>query len=169
VDEDSEASVVTNDLAADDLRQALHRTIDAVRVEMNGMRFNTAIARLIELTNQVTKADARPREVIEPLVLMLAPFAPHIAEELWARLGHDASLTYHAFPTADPAFLVQESVTCVIQVLGKVRARLEVSPTSSDDELTALALAEPNVQRALEGKEPKRIIVRAPKLVNIVV
>lgn len=169
VDEDSGSSVVTDDLAADDLRQALHRTIDAVRVEMDGMRFNTAIAKLIELTNHVTKAEARPREVIEPLVLMLAPFAPHVAEELWGRLGHDASLTHHAFPIADPTFLVQESVTCVVQVLGKVRARLEVSPSSTEDELTALALAEPNVQRAIEGKEPKRIIVRAPKLVNIVV
>jgi leucyl-tRNA synthetase len=169
VDEGSGASVVTDDLAADDLRQALHRTIEATRAEMDGMRFNTAIAKLIELTNQVTKSDERPREVIEPLVLMLAPFAPHIAEELWGRLGHEESLTFHPFPTADPAFLVEESVTCVIQVLGKVRARLEVSPASTDEELTALALAEPNVQRALDGKEPKRIIVRAPKLVNIVV
>jgi leucyl-tRNA synthetase len=169
VDEDSGASVVSDEPATDDLRQGLHRTIEAVRAEMDGMRFNTAIAKLIELTNQVTKAEARPREVIEPLVLMLAPFAPHIAEELWGRLGHDESLTYHPFPVADPAFLVQESVTCVVQVLGKVRARLEVAPASSDEELTALALAEPNVQRALEGKEPRRVIVRAPKLVNIVV
>jgi len=169
VDEDSGASIVTDELAADDLRQALHRTIDAVRAEMDGMRFNTAIAKLIELTNHVTKTDERPREVIEPLVLMLAPFAPHIAEELWGRLGHAESLTHHPFPIADPAFLVQESVTCVVQVLGKVRARLEVSPASSDEELTVLALAEPNVVRVLDGKEPKRIIVRAPKLVNIVV
>jgi leucyl-tRNA synthetase len=169
VDEETGDSVVSDELAADDLRQALHRTVDAVRAEMDGMRFNTAIARLIELTNQVTKAEARPREVIEPLVLMLAPFAPHIAEELWGRLGHDESLAYHPFPDADPAFLVQESVTCVVQVSGKVRARLEVAATSSDDELTALALADPNVQKAMAGKEPRRIIVRAPKLVNVVV
>ena len=169
VDEGSGETVVSDDLASDDLRQALHRTIEAVHGEMDGMRFNTAIAKLIELTNQVTKAEARPREVIEPLVLMLAPFAPHIAEELWGRLGHPESLTYHPFPVADPAFLVQESVTCVVQVLGKVRARLEVPPTSSDEELTALALGDPNVQRAMDGKEPRRVIVRAPKLVNIVV
>jgi leucyl-tRNA synthetase len=135
---------------------------------MDGMRFNTAIARLIELTNHITKAESRPREVIEPLVLMLAPFAPHVAEELWSRLGHAQSLAYQPFPTADPAFLVEESVTCVVQVQGKVRARLEVSPASSEEELTALALAEPNVQRALDGKEPRRVIVRAPKLVNVV-
>jgi leucyl-tRNA synthetase len=169
VDEESGDAQISHDLASDDLRQALHRTIDAVHTEMEGMRFNTAIAKLIELTNQITKAESRPREVIEPLVLMLAPFAPHIAEELWGRLGHPESLAYHPFPVADPAFLVQESVTCVVQVQGKVRARLEVSPAASEDELTALALAEPNVRRALDGKEPRRVIVRAPKLVNIVV
>ncbi len=169
VDEDTGVASVSDELATDDLRQALHKTIDAVHAEMEGMRFNTAIAKLIELTNNVTKADVRPREVIEPLVLMLAPFAPHIAEELWSRLGHEESLAHHPYPVADPAFLVEESVTCVVQVQGKVRARLEVSPAISEDELTALALAEPNVQRALDGGEPRRVIVRAPKLVNVVV
>ena len=168
VDEESGAASVSDELASDDLRKALHKTIDAVHAEMDGMRFNTAIARLIELTNHVTKAEARPREVVEPLVLMLAPFAPHIAEEMWSRLGHPELLAHHPFPTADPAFLVEESVTCVVQVQGKVRARLEVSPAVSEEELTALALAEPNVQRALDGKEPRRVIVRAPKLVNVV-
>ena len=169
VDEDSGKTVVSDELASDEVRQALHRTIAAVRAEMDGMRFNTAIAKLIELTNQVTKSDTHPREVIEPLVLMLAPFAPHIAEELWSRLGHPASLAYEPFPSADPAFLVEELVTCVVQVQGKVRARLEVSPAATDEELTALALAEPNVQRAVDGRQPRRVIVRAPKLVNIVV
>ena len=134
------------------------------------MRFNTAIAKLIELTNKRDQGrHATPRGFIEPLV-------PHVGrrsrrtslEELWTRLGHPESLAYHPFPTADPAFLVEESVTCVVQVQGKVRARLEVSPAVSEEELTALALAEPNVQRALDGKEPRRVIVRAPKLVNVV-
>ena len=169
VDEDSGVASVSDELASDELRQALHKTIDAVHTEMDGMRFNTAIAKLIELTNHITKAEARPREVIEPLVLMMAPFAPHIAEELWSRLGHPETLAYQPFPTADPAFLVEESVTCVVQVQGKVRARLDVSPAVSEEELTALALAEPNVQRALDGQEPRRVIVRAPKLVNVVV
>ena len=168
VDEESGVASVSDELAPDDLRKALHKTIDAVHTEMDGMRFNTAIARLIELTNHVTKSGMRPREVIEPLVLMLAPFAPHIAEEMWNRLGHPESLAHHPFPTADPAFLVEETVTCVVQVQGKVRARLEVSPAVSEEELTSLALAEPNVQRALDGKEPRRVIVRAPKLVNVV-
>jgi leucyl-tRNA synthetase len=168
VDEESGVASVSDELASDDLRKALHKTIDAVHTEMDGMRFNTAIARLIELTNHVTKSGMRPREVIEPLVLMLAPFAPHVAEEMWNRLGHPESLAHHPFPTADPAFLVEETVTCVVQVQGKVRARLEVSPAVSETELTSLALGEPNVQRALDGKEPRRVIVRAPKLVNVV-
>ena len=136
---------------------------------MEAMRFNTAIAKLIELTNLVTKAGTHPRTVIEPLVLMLAPFAPHLAEELWSRLGHTEMLAYEAFPVADPALLVEDSVTCVVQVQGKVRAKLEVSPSATDDELTELALAEPNVQRAIDGREVRRVIVRAPRLVNVVV
>ena len=169
VDEETGAVDVSDELASDDVRRALHRTIDTVHDEMDGMRFNTAIAKLIELTNVLTKTGERPREVIEPLVLMLAPFAPHVAEELWNRLGHDESLAYAPFPVADAAFLVQETVTCVVQVQGKVRARLSVSPAATEDELTALALAEPNVQRALDGKEPRRVIVRPPNLVNVVV
>lgn len=169
VDEDSGETTVSDELASDALRQALHRTVDAVRAELDGMRFNTAIAKLIELTNVITKSGERPRDVVAPLVLMLAPFAPHVAEELWSRLGHSGSLTYAPFPTADPAFLVEESVTCVVQVQGKVRARLEVSPIISDEELSALALAEPNVQKAIGAAEVRRVIVRAPKLVNIVV
>jgi leucyl-tRNA synthetase len=169
VDEETGATTVSDEMASDELRQALHRTVDAVHTEMDGMRFNTAIAKLIELTNVITKSGSRPREVVTPLVLMLAPFAPHIAEELWARLGHEGSLAYVPFPVADPAFLVEESVTCVIQVQGKVRARLEVSPIVSQAELSAQALAEPNVQKAIGDQQVQRVIVKAPKLVNIVV
>ena len=109
------------------------------------------------------------RSALEPLVLMLAPFAPHVAEELWSLLGHDTSLTRAAFPQADPALLVADTVTCVVQVQGKVRAKLDVAPDVTDDELTALALAEENVQRSIDGREVRKVIVRAPKLVNVVV
>ena len=109
----------------------LHRTIDGVRSDMDGLRFNTAIAKLIELTNRATAVAAgggAPRALVEPLVLMLSPFAPHMAEELWRRLGHEESLAYEPFPVADPALLVAESVTYPVQVNGKVRGRVEVSP-----------------------------------------
>jgi leucyl-tRNA synthetase len=132
------------------------------------MRFNTAIAKLIELTNTLTKLPAVPAEVADPLVLMLAPLAPHAAEELWARLGHAESLAYVDFPVADPALLVEESVTCVVQVAGKVRDRIDVSPAIGEDELRELALSSPAVVKALEGRAVRTVVVRAPKLVNVV-
>ena len=101
------------------LRRALHHTIDAVGRDYEGMRFNTAVAKLIELNNQLTPLPAVPRELAEPLVLMAAPMAPHLAEELWRRLGHDRSLAFEPFPQADPALLVDDTVTCVVQVAGQ--------------------------------------------------
>jgi leucyl-tRNA synthetase len=148
---------------------ALHTAIDGVRGDMENLRFNTAVAKLIELTNHLTKVGVSSRAAVEPLVLMLAPLAPHLAEELWSRLGHDGSLTHAPFPVADPAHLTSASVTCVVQVLGKVRGKLEVSPDISDDDLTALALAEPNVVKTIDGREVRKVIVKAPKLVSIVV
>ncbi|RYY51388.1 MAG: leucine--tRNA ligase, partial [Actinomycetales bacterium] len=169
VDEES-GDVKVDDVEPDrDTVRALHRTIDGVSADMDALRFNTAIAKLIELTNHLTKASVTSRSALEPLVLMLAPFAPHVAEELWSLLGHDTSLTRAAFPQADPALLVADTVTCVVQVQGKVRAKLDVSPDVTDDELTALALAEENVQRSIDGREVRKVIVRAPKLVNVVV
>jgi leucyl-tRNA synthetase len=149
-------------------RKLLHQTIDTVGADMNALRFNTAIARLIELNNHVTKLDTVPREVAEALVLLVAPFAPHLAEELWSRLGHDRSLAYEPFPQADPAYLVEETVTCVVQVDGKVRDRLEVAVTIDEDALQELALASPAVQRAVADKGVKAVVVRAPRLVNVV-
>ncbi|MEJ7636238.1 leucine--tRNA ligase [Aeromicrobium sp.] len=169
VDEDSGDLLVDDaDLDAATLH-VLHVTIDGVGGDLEGMRFNTAVAKLIELTNHLTKDGVRSRAAVEPLVLMLAPLAPHLAEELWSRLGHEESLTHAPFPVADPAHLASASVTCVVQVLGKVRGKIEVSPGITDEELTALALAEPNVVRSIDGREIRKIIVRAPKLVSVVV
>jgi leucyl-tRNA synthetase len=110
--------------------RVLHRTIAAVRDDMASMSFNTAIARLTECNNHLTQVVARdgaaPRAVALPLVLMVAPLAPHIAEELWARLGHADTLTYEPFPAADPAWLVDDTVEVPVQVNGKVRTRITV-------------------------------------------
>jgi len=146
----------------------LHRTIDEVRTEMDAMRFNTAIARLIVLNNHLTSVASVPRSVAEPLALMVAPFAPHIAEELWSRLGHDRTLLREAFPVADPVHLVEETVTCIVQVQGKVRDKLEVSPDVTEDALREMALASERVQRTLAGRDVRTVIVRAPRLVNVV-
>ena len=146
----------------------VHRTIDEVRTEMAAMRFNTAIARLIVLTNHLTGLPAVPRAAAEALVLLVAPLAPHVAEELWSRLGNEVSLAREPYPVADPALLVEETVTCVVQVQGKVRDRIEVSPSIGQDELRELALAAAGVQRALDGRAVRTVIVRPPTLVNVV-
>ncbi|GHH33317.1 leucine--tRNA ligase [Streptomyces candidus] len=163
-----EVTVIDGEPDEDTLR-ALHKAIDGVSQDMAGMRFNTAIAKITELNNHLTKAGGPvARSVAEALVLLIAPLAPHIAEELWRKLGHTESVVHQDFPVADPAYVVDETVTCVVQVKGKVKARLEISPSISDEELEKLALEDPAVVAALNGAGIRKVIVRAPKLVNIV-
>ncbi|MFJ8852216.1 leucine--tRNA ligase [Streptomyces sp. NPDC102437] len=169
VDEETgEVTVVDTEPGEETLR-ALHKAIDGVGQDMAGMRFNTAIAKVTELNNHLTKAGGPlSRSVAESLVLLVAPLAPHIAEELWRRLGHTDSVVHQDFPVADPAYVVDETVTCVVQVKGKVKARLEIPPSITDEDLEELALADPAVVAALDGAGIRKVIVRAPKLVNIV-
>jgi leucyl-tRNA synthetase len=167
VDEETGELRVGDGPVDDATARVLHRTIDAVRRDYDELGFNTAIARLIELNNALTKLGTAPRAAVEPLVLMVAPLAPHIAEELWSRLGHAESLTHAPFPVADPALLVEESVTCVVQIKGKVRDRIEVPADIGEDELREKALALPKVLEATAGGV-RTVIVRAPKLVNVV-
>ncbi|WP_328581946.1 leucine--tRNA ligase [Streptomyces sp. NBC_00370] len=149
--------------------RALHKAIDGVSHDMAGLRFNTAIAKVTELNNHLTKTRGPvPRSVAERLVLLVAPLAPHISEELWRKLGHTDSVVHHDYPVADPAYVVDESVICVVQIKGKVKARLEVSPSISDAELETLALGDADVVAALGGADIRKVVVRAPKLVNIV-
>src|SRR5690606_9573177 len=137
---------------------------------MENLRFNTAVAKLIELTNRATAVSTgrehTPRALVEPLVLMLSPFAPHLAEELWRRLGHTDTLAYHPFPEADPAWLVAESVTYPVQVNGKVRTRIEVPADASEEEVQRRAVEA--VAEHLAGKEPRRVIVVPGRVVNVV-
>ncbi|MEW1586416.1 leucine--tRNA ligase [Micromonospora vinacea] len=166
VDEQTGALRVTEDPADEATRRLLHKVIDGVRGDMDGIRFNTAIAKLIELTNGLTRLSATPREVAEPLVLMVAPFAPHVAEELWRKLGHDTSLTYADFPTADPTLLVADTVTYPVQVNGKVRGRIEVPADASEEVVRAAALDA--VTATLNGKEPRKVIVVKGRMVSVV-
>ncbi|MFE3686433.1 leucine--tRNA ligase [Streptomyces sp. NPDC059095] len=169
VDEATGEVTVTDAEPDEATLRALHKAIDGAGGDLAGLRFNTAIAKITELNNHLTKAGgplARP--VAEQLVLLIAPLAPHIAEELWRKLGHTDSVVHRDFPVADPAYVVDEAVTCVVQIKGKVKARLEVPPGISDDELEKLALADEGVVAALDGAGIRKVIVRAPKLVNIV-
>ncbi|MFF4185639.1 leucine--tRNA ligase [Streptomyces sp. NPDC001691] len=169
VDETTGEVTVTDAEPDEATLRALHKAIDGAGGDLAGLRFNTAIAKITELNNHLTKAGGPlARSVAEQLVLLIAPLAPHIAEELWRKLGHTDSVVHHDFPVADPAYVVDEAVTCVVQIKGKVKARLEVPPAISDDELEKLALADEAVVAALDGAGIRKVIVRAPKLVNIV-
>ncbi|NUK05504.1 leucine--tRNA ligase [Streptomyces lunaelactis] len=169
VDETTGEITVVDTEADEATLRALHKAIDGAGGDLAGLRFNTAIAKITELNNYLTKVGGPlSRSVAEQLVLLIAPLAPHIAEELWHRLGHSDSVVHQDFPVADPAYVVDESVTCVVQIKGKVRARLEVPPSISEADLEALALGDEAVVAALGGAGIRKVIVRAPKLVNIV-
>ena len=169
VDEATGEVTVVDDPADQATARLVARTVVGVREDYEGMRLNTAIAKLIVLNNHLTGLAAVPREAVEALVLMTAPVAPHIAEEIWSRLGHEDSLAHEPFPeVADPSLLAAEEVTCVVQVKGKVRDRLQVDPGIGEAELEALALAAPGVVRALAGRGVRKVIVRAPGLVSVV-
>lgn len=168
VDEDSGELLVTDDAPDEETLRAMHTAIAGVTEDMENMHFNTAVAKLIVLTNHLTKSGKAPREAVEALVQMTGPLAPHIAEELWERLGHEETLAYRAFPEADERYLKAETVTAVVQVKGKVRDRLEVPADITEEELEKLAIESPGAQRALAGAGLRRVIVKAPKLVNLV-
>ena len=158
------------------LRQTTHRLLADIDDCMAGQRFNVVVARVMELVNAARKvadagagpADPAVRETAEIVTVVLSLIAPYIAEEMWEALGHAPSVAKATWPRFDPALLVTETVTCVVQVQGKVRARLEVSPDITEDELREKALAEEAVVRSLAGREIAKVIVRAPKLVSIV-
>jgi leucyl-tRNA synthetase len=159
-----------------ELRKVTHRTIDEVTRLVEASRLNVAVARLMELTSAARRAidsgpgagDPAVREAAAALAVLISVFAPYTAEECWELLGHETSVAVAGWPAADPALLVQEEVTCVVQVAGKVRDRLAVPPGISEDELRERALAAPGVVRALAGRDVKMVIVRPPRLVNVV-
>ncbi|MBB5913984.1 leucyl-tRNA synthetase [Nocardia transvalensis] len=170
VDEESGGVRVTDADPSDATLRLLHKTIDGVDGDYAALRDNTAGAKLIELTNHLTKEypQGAPRAVVEPLVLMLAPMSPHIAEELWERLGHTTALAHGPFPVADPALLVEDSVEYPIQVNGKVRSRISVPADADAKAIESAALTDEKLLEFLNGKEPRKVIVVPGRLVNVV-
>ena len=169
IDEDTGALRVDLPQLDDATDRLLHKTIDGVRADLEGLRFNTAIAKLIEFNNALTKLGGCPREIGEHLVLMVAPFAPHLSEEVWRRLGHDDTVTYQAFPVADPAKLVQDTVELPVQINGKVRSRITVAADADAAAVEAAALADAKVQASLGGATPKKVVVVPGRTVSLVV
>ncbi len=170
VDEQTGGLSVVDEEADDELRRLLHKTIDGVGADMDDLRFNTAIAKITELNNELTKRDSEtPREVADAMVRMLAPLVPHLAEELWRRLGGDGSVAHESFPTADPRLLVDETAELPVQVNGKLRARIFVAVDADDETVLSLALAEPNVVAHVADREIRKSIVVPGRMVNFVV
>ena len=170
---DPGVDVTSGDL---EVRKATHKAVHDAEVAVESFRFNVAVARAMELVNVTRKAidtgcgpaDPAVREAAEAVAIMLSLVAPYTAEDMWSLLGHDPCVALAGWPQVDPTLLVEETVTCVVQIAGKVRERLEVPPTITEDDLRELALASPGVVKGLEGRGIKTVIVRAPKLVNIV-
>ncbi len=171
LDEDTGELRLSDEPADDETRRVLHKTIAAAREGMESLRFNVSIARITELNNHLTARfpdGGVPREVAEPLVLMLAPLAPHAAEELWARMGHDTSLAWAPFPEADPALLVDETLEIPVQVNGKVRFRVQVPAGLDATALDAAVRADPQVAELLQDATVRKVIAVEGKLVNLV-
>ena len=172
IDEDTGQLTVTDAPLTDETARRLHRTIMIVRGDYRELRFNTAIAELIGLTSHAARIAAEtgglPRQLAEPLVLMVAPLAPHIAEELWSRLGHAGSLTYIAFPEADEALAADPTVTIPVQINGKVRFTLEVPASADEHHIEQELLSTPALAVAMAGRDVARLVIVPGKIVNVV-
>jgi leucyl-tRNA synthetase len=158
------------------LRRAAHKTVEAFSRNVEGLRFNVAVAQLYELTSTLTSAMAKSedglpwaiREAAELLVQMLGPMMPHLAEECWARLGYNTLLADQPWPEAERALLVDDTITIAVQVNGKRRGELQVRRDATSAEIEAAAMQLEPVARALDGKSPKKIIVVPQRIVNVV-
>jgi leucyl-tRNA synthetase len=145
------------------------RTIAAVTDDLDGYRFNTAVSRLMEFVNFFTSQDVRPVKAMETFALLLAPLAPHVAEELWSLLGHDQTLAFEPWPTFDPALLKDDEVEVPVQINGKLRGKVVVAAEADNALIEKTALSDPKIAQLLEGKVVRKVVVVPGKLVNFVV
>ncbi len=168
VDEEGRlSSAVSSSVPSLDHQRLLHQTIKKVTEDIEQLRFNTAISQMMIFTNEMTKAEQRSRVLIEPFLLLLSPFAPHLAEELWALLGHHPSVSQQPWPVFDPALTVSDRLTIPIQVNGRLRAKIEVGTDAAREQVEGLARIE--AAEWLQGKEPKKVVYVEKKLINFVV
>ncbi|MDA1014669.1 MAG: leucine--tRNA ligase [Planctomycetota bacterium] len=172
-DENADEAVVSptiQDVELDaDQSRLLHKTIKAVTGDIEKLSFNTAISRMMEFTNEFTGAKIRPRSAMEPFVLLLAPFAPHLAEELWSLLGHDSTLAYEAWPPFDDAKIAEAEIEVPVQVNGKLRAKIKVPADAKQAALQAAAEADDAIQAQIAGKHVVKVVVIPGRMVNFVV
>jgi leucyl-tRNA synthetase len=152
-----------------ELKVAVHRAVRDVTSDAESLRFNTAISHMMVLLNRLSEDEAPPKAAVETLILLVAPFAPHLAEELWQRLGHAESLAHAPWPSHDPAALETSHILLIVQVNGKVRAKIQVPAQAGEEELKAVVLADAQVKRHVEAHPVKQFIVVPKRLVNIVI
>jgi leucyl-tRNA synthetase len=157
---DDEPDVETN--------RALHKLIKRVTADVEQLKLNTAIAAIFDFVNFLTPRDRRPRAVVEPFVLVISPFTPHLAEELWSRLGHEQTLVDEPWPACDEDLARDEEVEIGVQISGKLKARVLVPADATEEQMQTAAMAAPKVAAALEGKKVRKVIVVKGRLVNIV-
>lgn len=160
---------IQNAPCSDEFKKVWHRTIKKVTEDMEGLRFNTAISQLMIFVNEAYKAETLPHEAMEHFVQMLAPLAPHIAEELWSKLGHSESITYTSWPEYEEAWTKDQEVEIVVQIKGKIVDRIMIEADLSEKEMEEVALASEKVAAAISGKQVRKVIAVKGKLVNIVV
>ncbi|MFD1030341.1 leucine--tRNA ligase [Metaplanococcus flavidus] len=151
------------------LEKIYHQTVKKVTDDFEGLRFNTAISQMMVFINEGYKVDAIPKEYVEGFVKMLSPIAPHVAEELWEKMGHTETITYAQWPTYDESKMIDDEVEIVVQVNGKVRTKMVVAKDITKEDLEAAALADENIQKAAEGKQVRKVIAIPGKLVNVVI
>ncbi len=168
-DEDGIAEAVQDTRPEADVTKLLHRTIAAVTEDLEHLHFNTAISRMMEFVNFMTAKKVRPRSVLFDFIKLLAPFAPHIAEEIWSRFDSDETISFESWPTFDPAMLVDETIQIPVSVNGKVRGKIEIQKDEAEDAVRSLALSSPKVKKQLEGRDPRKVIYVPGRMVNIVV
>jgi leucyl-tRNA synthetase len=161
------SSAVVSTTPSLDQQRLLHQTMKKVTEDIEELRFNTAIAQMMVFTNEMTKMEQRPRALLEPFVLILSPFAPHLAEELWEKLGGRPSVSQQPWPAFDPALTVSDRLTIPIQVNGKLRGKIEVAVDTSREEIEGLARGQ--IIEWVQGKEPKKVIYIEKRLINFVV
>ncbi len=170
VDEETNqlSPALTDDTPDDVTLRLLHKTIKAITGDVEQLKYNTAIAAMFEFVNGMMKRDRRPRAVVEPFVLLVSPFAPHVAEELWSRLGRAETLAYEPWPEFDPALARDEEVEIAVQILGKVNSRIFVHADADEKTIEEAALGDERIMQELSGKTVRKIIVVKGRLVNIV-
>jgi len=167
--DEQEKFLVTEDNASEKELKVLHKTIRKVQDDIERLSLNTAVSSFMICVNELQDLDCHKKEILEPLIIALSPYAPHVTEELWEKLGHSKSIVFATYPEVDERYLEEETYEYPVSFNGKLRFRINLPTDLSNEDIESAVLQHENAQRWLEGKQPKKVIVVPQKIVNIVV